>query len=177
MITISIIRPHIRIGWCIPSNMNNGIIQSTQQLFCISRYSQFHVFYPACPQNCKQCSDTGTGTICIYNQCASGYIFKSADGTCNGEILASLKVVPYEASLRLEFRVSTGMKSEKIDVNPRHYVILHAFYALIEPFMPVETRNSCLSEAASDTTFMLWFCDLFSNILSERHFLLVNNWN
>ena len=34
----------------------------------------------------------------------------------------------------------------------RHHVILHAFLRHNTALLPVETRNSCLSEAASGTT-------------------------
>ena len=56
-----------------------------------------------------------------------------------------------EASLRHEFRVSTGRNLRKSIKNPplRHFAcILRHNIA----FLPVETWNSCLSEAASVTT-------------------------
>ena len=65
--------------------------------------------------------------------------------------LAIIKVVTDEASLRHEFRVSAGRNPRKSIKNPplRHFAcILRHNIA----FLPVETRNSCLSEAASGTT-------------------------
>ena len=68
-----------------------------------------------------------------------------------------VKVVTDEASLRHEFRVSTGINPRKSIKNPslRHFAcILRHNIA----FLPVETRSSCLSEAASGTTFtpLVW---------------------
>ena len=69
-------------------------------------------------------------------------------------LIVSLKVVTDEASLRHESRVSTGRNPRKSIKNPplRHFAcILRHNIA----FLSVETRNSCLSEAASGTTLIL----------------------
>ena len=61
----------------------------------------------------------------------------------------SFKVVPDAASLRHEFRVSTGRKAilwRKMHAKWRNG-------GFLIDFLPVETRNSCLSEASSVTTF------------------------
>ena len=62
-----------------------------------------------------------------------------------------LKLVPDAASLRHEFRVSTGRKAilwRKMHAKWRNGGFLIDFLG----FLPVETRNSCLSEASSVTT-------------------------
>ena len=63
----------------------------------------------------------------------------------------ALKVVTDEASLRHEFRVSTGRNPRKSIKNPplRHFA---CFLRHNIAFLPVETRNSCLSEAAGTTS-------------------------
>ena len=65
-----------------------------------------------------------------------------------------VKVVPDAASLRHEFRVSTGRKAilwRKMHAKWRNGGFLIDFLG----FLPVETRNSCLSEASSVTTLTL----------------------
>ena len=73
---------------------------------------------------------------------------------------ARVKVVPDAASLRHEFRVSTGRKAilwRKMHAKWRNGGFLIDFLR----FLPVETRNSCLSEAASGTTFRELFFHQF----------------
>jgi len=36
-----------------------------------------------CPENCWNCTDTGSSTRCKYDKCKSGYVYKVADGTCH----------------------------------------------------------------------------------------------
>ena len=84
------------------------------------------------------------------------------------EIGETIKVVTDEASLRHEFRVSTGRNPRKSIKNPplRHFAcILRHNIA----FLPVETRNTCLSEAASGTTFII--CNLIPSVNSRKSLL------
>ena len=115
-------------AWCEGSPISPQLIWACVTYFSLSQYYEFQKS--------------------IFSASLAWLVLRSVWATTMD---SELKVVTDEASLRHKFRVSTGRNPRKSIKNPplRHFAcILRHNIA----FLPVETRNLCLSEAGSGTT-------------------------